>query len=408
MSELDHPGVIKVYEYFDTPEALFMIMEVCAGGELLGRIKNGQKSLAQKGIEHHEKWIHDTIKQTLRALSFMHNRRVAHKDLKPENILYIDDVSNTIKVIDFGLAEWFKQSQRYSDLQCGTPLYCAPEIFANSPFDFRVDTWSLGVIMFYMITGNLPFLGKDLPEVKGKVCGSDPPPTPIIKGGSSLMQDLCVTMLTKHAVSRPTAPQCLTHKWFVVMAEEETKLSPGIIQSLQNFNSQSELKKSIYFLIAHFCALPQLDQIRELFTNLDENNDGTLNQTTLRGVLIRAGLCPYEAAAVVHGISRNGNKLGDSIQYTEFIAGTASVRVSTKQPELLDFAFQNFDRSNTGALTVDDFAAVFGDVTAKDQNISQAFAEMDTEKTGKVTKPMFHKYMKRLGKMGMGDVYSAV
>jgi len=411
MSQLDHPNILKIYEYFIDPNAIYLVMEVCAGGELLARIKSGQKTLAQKGIEHHERWIHDTMKQTLRALSFMHGRRVAHKDLKPENILYTSEESNTLKVIDFGLAEWFKQSQRYSDLQCGTPLYCAPEIFANLPFDYRVDLWSSGVIMFYMITGYLPFLGKDLAEVKGKVCGKDPPPTPVIKQGSSLMQDLCLQMLTKNAASRPTAPQCLSHKWFVVMGEQETKLSPGIIQSLQNFNQQNELKKSVNFYIAHTCSLPQLEQIRELFTNLDENNDGTLNQTTLRGVLIRAGMCPYEAAAVVHGISRNGNNLGAPISYTEFIAATSSVRVSTKQPELLDFAFSVFDKSNTGLLTVDDFSKVFGDSNMSNDaqsTLGAAFTEMDSEKTGKVSKQQFHKYMKRLGKMGMGDNFSAV
>eukprot|EP00397_Hematodinium_sp_SG-2012_P005857 GEMP01005881.1.p1 GENE.GEMP01005881.1~~GEMP01005881.1.p1 ORF type:complete len:747 (+),score=79.74 GEMP01005881.1:20-2260(+) len=406
MSELDHPNVLKVYEFFDTHDVLYMILEICAGGELLARIKKKGPKNEQVKIA----WIHDTMKQSLRALSFMHSRRIAHKDLKPENILYTDDNSNTVKVIDFGLAEWFKQSQRYSDLQCGTPLYCAPEIFSNSPFDFRVDIWSLGIILFYMIEGALPFMGNNLPEVKGKVCSGDPPPVPRC---NNLMQDLCVQMLTKNATARPTAPQCLTHKWFQAMSHQEKTLSAGIIQSLQNFNQQPELKKAVYFLVAHSCAMPQLEQIRELFTNLDETNDGTLHQATLREVLVKAGMSPHEAASIVHNMSRNANQLGAPIQYTEFISATISVRVSTHGANMLDYAFQNFDRSHKGSLTVEDFAVGFGEDApdkrgSVDKTLQDAFNEIDADRTGKVDRHQFKQYMKKLAKMGMGNDYSTV
>jgi len=414
LAELDHPNVVKIYEFFVTPDNVYLIMEKCSGGELEQRIETSKATLATKGIKHHEKWIHDTIKQLLRALSFMHSHGIVHKDLKPANILYVD-TSNTIKVIDFGLSHFFKPNSKEDIVAEGTPLYMAPEFFKplipSSMDFFKVDIWSLGTMMYEMITGSRPYDGENLDMIKlaRLLLSTDPPPTPILKGGSLEMLQMCKSLLTKDPASRPTAPQALSHKWLIAMAGEETKLSPGIVQSLQHFNQQSELKKSIYFLIAHFCALPQLEQIRQLFTDLDDNNDGTLNQDALRGILVLAGMTPFEAASVVHGISRNGKTVGDSIQYTEFIAATASVRVSTKQQELLDYAFQTFDRTGRGALTVQDFAMVFGDVAdSAFVALKDSFAEMDSDKTGKITKTQFQKYMKRLGVMGCGDVYSAV
>jgi len=317
-------------------------------------------------------------------------------------------------VIDFGLAEWFKQSQRYSDLQCGTPLYCAPEIFSNAPFDFRVDIWSLGVILFYMIDGALPFMGKDLPEVKGKVTSQEKAPVP---RANAYLQDLCAQMLVKSASKRPTAPTCLQHKYFSVMSTHEKTLSAGIIQSLQNFNQQPELKKAIYFLIAHSCQMPQLEQIRELFTNLDENNDGTLNQSALRDVLMKAGMETHEAASIVHNMSRNGLDLGTPIHYTEFIAATISVKVSKDGANLIEYAFQCFDKSNhKDGLSVADLYHVFGDdrkeagetEKRQQQKLHEAFREMNPDRSGRVNRQQFKTYMKKIARMGQGSAFQTV
>merc|ERR1719210_1197331 len=108
------------------------------------------------------------MKQTLRALAFMHAQRYIHRDLKPQNIMLMDSDSNSIKVIDFGLAELFTGDQKVTDTFGGTLLYMAPEVF-HLKLTRKTDIWSAGVILYNLITGEYPFIatwplppGKDL------------------------------------------------------------------------------------------------------------------------------------------------------------------------------------------------------------------------------------------------------
>merc|ERR1711957_629180 len=111
---LDHPNVIKVFEYFDDADNISLIMEKCTGGELQDHIdavfRHKKKKL------HSEEFMADVMKQAFRALAFMHGKKILHKDLKPQNIMLVDPVfdgaaSASIKIIDFGLSEVFEKSQ---------------------------------------------------------------------------------------------------------------------------------------------------------------------------------------------------------------------------------------------------------------------------------------------------------
>ena len=142
MATLDHPNVIKVYEYFQDRDSVSQIMEPCYGGELQDRINE----VFQKGQPRYsEEFICDVMKQTLRALAFMHSHHFMHKDLKPQNIMLVSKDSASIKVIDFGLAELFEPDQKHSDAFGGTLLYMAPEVF-KLKLEFKSDIWSAGVI----------------------------------------------------------------------------------------------------------------------------------------------------------------------------------------------------------------------------------------------------------------------
>merc|ERR1719235_2224965 len=99
------------------------------------------------------------MKQTLRALAFMHGERFLHKDLKPQNIMMISDDSNSIKVIDFGLTELFEAHQKTSEVFGGTLLYMAPEVL-DLQLSMKSDIWSAGVILYNLITGWYPFIGQ--------------------------------------------------------------------------------------------------------------------------------------------------------------------------------------------------------------------------------------------------------
>ena len=163
MATLDHPNVIKVYEYFQDRDSVSQIMEPCYGGELQDRINE----VFQKGKPcYSEEFVCDVMKQTFRALAFMHSHNFMHKDLKPQNIMLVSKDSASIKVIDFGLAELFEPDQKHSDAFGGTLLYMAPEVF-RLKLEFKSDIWSAGVIHYNLMTGDYPFMAA-WPLPKGK------------------------------------------------------------------------------------------------------------------------------------------------------------------------------------------------------------------------------------------------
>eukprot|EP00439_Symbiodinium_sp_Y106_P080257 s1553_g19.t1 len=164
MAMLDHPNVIKVFEYFDEPNFVSQIMEPCYGGELQDKVA----ALRKTGkAPYDEAFVCDVMKQTLRALAFMHKKPFLHKDdLKPQNIMLVDQDSSSIKVIDFGLAELFNPMQKFANFIGGTRLYMAPEVFRQQ-MTVKTDIWSAGVILYNLLTGDFPFLAQ-WPPPKGK------------------------------------------------------------------------------------------------------------------------------------------------------------------------------------------------------------------------------------------------
>ena len=166
MAMLDHPNVIKVYEYFVDTDAVMQIMEPCEGGELQDRVESFRRD---GKASYDEAFICDVMKQTLRALAFMHSQKFMHKDLKPQNIMMVEKGSTSIKVIDFGLAELFEGDKKVSDRFGGTWLYMGPEVF-RLEITMKSDIWSAGVILYNLVTGgDFPFMatwplppGKDM------------------------------------------------------------------------------------------------------------------------------------------------------------------------------------------------------------------------------------------------------
>lgn len=393
MSEIDHPSVLKVYEYYLTPKEIRIILEIAEGGELWDHLKVHEKDPGPAK----ELWTYKVILQILRALAFMHNKpRIAHKDLKPENILFVSKDSDTIKVIDFGLAEAFSKGQKTSNQQCGTPLFSAPEILLEKRFDFRVDVWSAGVIMYHCLQSSAPFPAKTMAQLKEMVCDNKPP-VPKYPGLSPECLDVCWRMMQK-VNDRPTASDILQHKWFKIMGQkvEEaiTKISPGVVQILENYHRQPEIKKAIYYYVAYFANFGGYTEgIRQLFTHLDTANSGTLYQDDLKHLLMKAGLKRSLAGGIAHSLCRRKDPCssgsdrvsGDSapsVGYTEFVAAIISVRVATKHHEIIEQAFSTFDTGKKGYVLKEDFRNVFAITqrsNAEEKMINEIFLANDAD-----------------------------
>ena len=142
MSLIDHPNIVRVYEYYECHGVVFIVMELMNGGELFDKIVE---------YEHYtEKQASEAFRPIVDAVRYCHKLGIVHRDLKPENLLYSSNEDNAmIKVSDFGFAKFLiPKSQEQLFTACGTPSYVAPEIIESKGYDYKVDCWSLGVILY--------------------------------------------------------------------------------------------------------------------------------------------------------------------------------------------------------------------------------------------------------------------
>eukprot|EP01127_Copromyxa_protea_P003314 TRINITY_DN13145_c0_g1_i1.p1 TRINITY_DN13145_c0_g1~~TRINITY_DN13145_c0_g1_i1.p1 ORF type:complete len:305 (-),score=84.33 TRINITY_DN13145_c0_g1_i1:49-963(-) len=153
LSSVDHPNIVRMQAIFDTPEHLFIVMELMEGGELY-------EEIIQRSV-FSEKEAAVIVRQLLDALSYLHNIGIVHRDLKLENLLLHKKGDLTVKLADFGLSRLFKPgSQMYT--ACGTPFYVAPDILLatdESGYGPNVDMWAVGVLLYILLSGRLPFSG---------------------------------------------------------------------------------------------------------------------------------------------------------------------------------------------------------------------------------------------------------
>ncbi|XP_033971757.1 MAP/microtubule affinity-regulating kinase 4 isoform X1 [Trematomus bernacchii] len=159
MKTLNHPNIVKLFEVIETEKTLYLIMEYASGGEVFdylvahGRMK--------------EKEARAKFRQIVSAVHYCHRKNIVHRDLKAENLLL--DADSNIKIADFGFSNEFTAGSKL-DTFCGSPPYAAPELFQGKKYDGpEVDIWSLGVILYTLVSGSLPFDGQNLKELRERV-----------------------------------------------------------------------------------------------------------------------------------------------------------------------------------------------------------------------------------------------
>ncbi|XP_058016583.1 serine/threonine-protein kinase MARK2 isoform X9 [Ahaetulla prasina] len=214
MKVLNHPNIVKLFEVIETDKTLYLVMEYASGGEVFdylvahGRMK--------------EKEARAKFRQIVSAVQYCHQKFIVHRDLKAENLLL--DADMNIKIADFGFSNEFTFGNKL-DTFCGSPPYAAPELFQGKKYDGpEVDVWSLGVILYTLVSGSLPFDGQNLKELRERV----------LRGKYRIpfyMSTDCENLLKKFLILNPskrgTLEQIMKDRWMNV-GHEDDELKPYV------------------------------------------------------------------------------------------------------------------------------------------------------------------------------------
>ena len=395
LKTLDHPNIMKVYEYFNTPECFSIVSELCTGGELFKKIENNNLS------ENVARYV---MKQLLSAVAFIHKNGIIHRDLKPENILLEEEEEArkeyfTIKVIDFGTSGKMKKGQKYKEV-IGTPFYIAPEVLNNN-YDEKCDLWSCGIILYVMISGEPPFYGENDNEIYAQILNTEVKFNQKVWDDiSSEAKDLIQKLLNKNHRERLGAEEALGHPWIQNVDMKSINFLSvetlnAIITNLYKYNATQILQQaSIAFIVHNLISRDMTKELRKCFIQFDTNGDGRLDREELINGLKMVDTknnLEQEVDRVMNIIDVDGNGF---IEYEEFLRAGLDKKVILTQDNLKT-AFQMFDINHRDKINSKELGQVLGrgDTNINDNIWKELIDEADLNKDGEVDYDEFTKLM---------------
>lgn len=406
LKSLNHPNIMKLFEvYFEngskdrvTSGNIYLVTELCEGGDLFSRILYHYERLKQPMTESHVAFM---MQQILSATKYCHDRDIVHRDIKPENILFVDRSPNSLlKIIDFGLANFtgkiqetakevkiprsgtlgrlakmlpkvggkslIHQHERKRVMQrAGTAHYMAPEMIEGS-YNEKADLFSIGIIFCQLLTGWHPFYipqVDDEQSVRAKISSLEPLQFPheLVERISTDAHDLCSRLLEKNASKRVSAAQALEHEWF----QDPTKASPfgnvevlsaSIFEGLQKYQTYNKLKRAVLQLLTRELSEREIQELRSKFMALDSEGDGLLSPTELVEGMRHVGyvMGPDELARLVAALDGSGSQ---RIGYKEFISALIERRVQFDRQQLRE-CFKKLDRNQSGRISYEDVRSI--------------------------------------------------
>ena len=203
-----HPNIIKIYDVFETSDFIYIIMEYCNGGNLLSYIEKTKNKLP-------EPRACEIIHKLSMAIYYIHSYGIVHRDLKPSNILMTDKSKTAdIRLLDFVLSKIVGSNQKCNE-PYGTLCFAAPEILRGKSYDKSVDLWSIGIITYFLLCGNLPYFDENSDRETIRQTIEDPIPfhSKIWKKFSSEVKQFVEGLLNKNPKKRLSITQVLEHPW---------------------------------------------------------------------------------------------------------------------------------------------------------------------------------------------------
>ena len=401
LKKLDHPNIVKIYEFYDTLTDFYIVTEYCKKGELYGYIKN----------YYSENQLAVLFYQVFSGLSYLHEKHILHRDLKLENIMIseIEEDINTkekyfwIKIIDFGTAKIFKKNKNEKAV-VGSSYYIAPEVLKQK-YNEKCDTWSVGVILYMLICGRAPFDGKNDDEIIESIkIGEYNNKHPKLLSRSKEVQDLVSCLLERKINKRLSAFDALNHPFFTkfnsraLFCNFNEKEIQSYLDNLLNYKFQSKFQQLVLAFVVH--NIPHSNETRIILKLFRFFNTKGNCKLTKKELII--GLYKFRDKNIVDQsiddifLMLDGDNNG-YIEYEEFLRACID-KNNVLNNENLKYAFKFLDKDNSGTLSVDKIMNVFvkkGNQTLKDI-FKHSIEEVDKDNDGIINFNDFRELMLRV------------
>lgn len=264
MRSIDHPNVVKLYEVYESQTKIYLVMDLLTGGELFDRIV-GMGKYSEEDARYF------TFK-LLNAVLYLHDKTICHRDLKPENILLASKDSDAeLKITDFGLSKTIAGVDQALQTRCGTPGYVAPEVLSQEivngelrRYGAACDMWSVGVIVYILLSAAPPFYGKTDAEMNRRIkAGQFKFPEKYWSSISAASKDFITRLLTVDPSRRMTASEALQHEWIVSIGIFTNNLfsqSTHLRHRFGEFNLERRYSGQAQTLLQDLLGLPADDE----------------------------------------------------------------------------------------------------------------------------------------------------
>ena len=370
--KMDHPNIVKIFEFYNGEKDYYLIMEYCEGGELFDKIVKSNLTEIQCAY---------IMYQILSAVNYCHKMKIIHRDLKPENVLIKKDEDGfyRVKICDFGTSKAFKIGDTQKQL-VGSAYYIAPEVIQKK-YNSKCDLWSCGVIMFVLLTKKPPFGGRtDAVIMQNIQVGKYK--TELLDIYSPYAKELVGLLLEKNIKKRINAETALNHPWFDVFKSKDILTDiqdkdaiKRFIENLKNYKRGTIIQETaLAFLVHNYPDLDEIVTASKLFGQIDQLGHGKITLNEFKEGLKRILKKDMEEDA--EKIFENLDEYGSGyLEYEMFIRAAIDKKIFLTE-DTLKFTFKFFDKENKEIITSESILKIFEDSIKKDENVKIQLEQM--------------------------------
>lgn len=353
----DHPNIVTLYDVYEDSHHVYLVQELCRGGELFDIVVE-RKHFTEADAANATKIILDIV-------FHCHRRGVLHRDIKPENFMLKHPVGDEspfraedIRAVDFGLSMFLPPNGASEAV--GSVYYTAPEILKGELYGYPADAWSIGVLVFILISGYPPFSGASDVIIYRKILHQelDMDYEPWTTGEvSRFAADFLKKLLVKDPRSRMTIQQALSHPWLIdnqkYGVSRRNPLSRTIINRLRTFMKQNRLSCMLMTLVAHHTSSDAIGKLGQTLHEIDTDDDGLITISQLTSALNSIGMQDFDGLNLCDLVERLDfdHVHAGQVNIDEFLAAALDRKTLITKKGIMT-VFKRYDKDGDGALSM--------------------------------------------------------